>query len=88
MKASMAPDLVQSVITNSDVKLEAPGRFKFYEVRMLQNGQIIPVQFILTNVHVSPAGFQDVGSPRSGRPANEQHVAKIIPFDQIGRSSL
>ena len=88
VKASMAPDLVQSVITNSDVKLEAPGRFKFYEVRMLQNGQIIPVQFILTNVHVSPAGFQDVSPHQSSRPANEQHVAKIIPFNQIGRSSL
>lgn len=88
LEGGFAPDLIDSVITNSDITVKAPGRFKFYEVRMVKNGEIFPVQFILTNVHVSPSGFQDVGSPQPGRPANEQHVAKIIPFDQIGRSSL
>ena len=53
----------------------------------MQNGQIIPVQFILTNVHVSPAGFQDTSPRQPNRSAKKQHVAKIIPFDQIGRGS-
>lgn len=47
--------LVQSVITNEDMRLRAPGRFKFYEVRMLQDNQIVPVQFVLTSIDVASA---------------------------------
>ena len=84
VNASFAPELVKSVITNSDVKLGIPGRFKFYEVRILQNEQIIPVQFILTAVPISSEGFQDtVRRRRTSRSAGKQSLAPIIQFDQI-----
>ena len=84
VNASFAPELVKSVITNSDVKLGIPGRFKFYEVRILQNEQIIPVQFILTAVPISSAGFQDtVRRRRTSRSTGKQSPAPIIQFDQI-----
>ena len=84
VNASFAPELVKSVITNSDVKLGIPGRFKFYEVRILQNEQIIPVQFILTAVPISSEGFQDtVRRRRTSRSTGKQSPAPIIQFDQI-----
>ena len=84
VNASFAPELVKSVITNSDVKLGIPGRFKFYEVRILQNEQIIPVQFILTAVPISSEGLQDtVRRRRTSQSAGKQSLAPIIQFDQI-----
>lgn len=90
----VAPSLTQSVVTNKDVPLNAPGRLKFYEVRMLQDNQIVPVQFMLTSIEPAPAKVsrQQRKTQKNNLPAgaalgngNGNGKGKVISFDAIKR---
>jgi len=79
------PSLVQSVVSNSAVPLRAPTRYKFYEVRMLQDNQIIPVQFMLTSIDPIPAAFPLAKRKANGSKENLEILKKglVIPFDKL-----
>ncbi len=80
VQGSLVPDLIKSVVSNTDLPIEAPGRFKFYEVRMLRNGNIVPVQFVLTDVHITPSVLE---SP--SKNSRKSKNGKVIPFESILR---
>lgn len=61
MEGSVAADTVQSIITNQDFTKKAPGRFKFYEIRMMGRRKVTPIQLVLTQVQVEPT----VQNPKS-----------------------
>jgi len=80
MVMGIAPNLVTSVISNAQVPLRTPGRFKFYEVRMVtQKRKVVPIQFILAEVQPIPLEHpEDARFTPSGVPNN-----KIIPFKKV-----
>lgn len=54
LSEGVAPSLIQSIITNQDLLMRAPGRFKFYEVRICEEKGIVPIQLVLTQINVVP----------------------------------
>ena len=80
MVMGIAPNLVTSVISNAQVPLRTPGRFKFYEVRMVtQKRKVVPIQFILAEVQPIPLEHpEDARFTPSSVPNN-----KIIPFKKV-----
>ena len=79
----VAPDLVQSVVTNADLQVPVPGRFKIYEIRMLQDGRILPIQFVLSSIRVTPAAVPEMAIKKEKPGAHNTKKQKrgiIIPF--------
>ena len=92
LTGGIKPLLLQSVVGNRDVTtLRAPGRYKFYEIRMLQENQIVPVQFMLTSIDATPAQSSRTKSKNkiefSDSPCFPINTDKglIIPFSSIKR---
>ena len=55
LSKGLLPAVYQSIISNSSlVSLRAPTRFKFYEIRFVEDGMILPIQLILTRLMIEP----------------------------------
>ena len=50
VEGGFLPSTRKIVISNRDMRVARPGRFKFYEVRMESDEKVVPVQLILTQV--------------------------------------
>lgn len=84
----IAPSLTQSIVTNADIQIPVPGRFKIYEIRMLQKRQIVPVQFVLTSINVAASGPEKTKkkSRNTHSSAEAEKRGIIIPFPNMEKS--
>ena len=85
--SGMNPTLVSSVLSNAQVQFKAPGRFKFYEVRMITpKHKIVPVQFLLAEVRPVPLENPDDAKFISSRLQEKTAQCNVIPFKEIMKS--
>lgn len=80
------PTLVSSVLSNSQVQFKAPGRFKFYEVRMItKKRQIVPVQFLLAEVRPVPLENPDDAKFSVSKLQKKATRYNVISFKEISK---
>lgn len=78
------PTLVSSVLSNAQVHFKTPGRFKFYEVRMIsKKHQIVPIQFVLAEVRPVPLENPDDAKFIASRLQKKTARCNVIPFKEI-----